>query len=136
MAISMYQRVGGAPTVRRVVDRMYAWIFHDDVLYLRYFVHVEKPTIKAHMVKLLSQVLGGPNQYTGRDLGEAHAHLRDSEGRPVAVTAEHYARVGDYVIAALLVEHPPTDVLDAVRGVLASAESQIVGAPVSPRPGT
>jgi hemoglobin len=124
---SMYARIGGAPTVRRVVDRLYAWIFHDDVLYLRYFANVDKPTLKAHMVRLLSQVLGGPTQYT-RDLGDAHARLRDSEGRPVTVTAEHYARVADYVIAGLLVEHPPTDILEAVRGVLASVQPQIVGA--------
>jgi hemoglobin len=127
-AQSMYLRVGGAHAVRRVVDRLYAWIWHDDVLYLRYFANIDKPTLKAHMVRLLSEVLGGPVRYTGRDLGVAHAHLRDSEGRPAPVTAEHYARVVDYVVAALLVEHPPADILEAVRDVLDSVKPQIVGA--------
>jgi hemoglobin len=58
-AESMYTRIGGAPTVRRVVDRMYAWILRDDVLYLRYFDGVDMAPLKAHMVALLSQLLGG-----------------------------------------------------------------------------
>jgi truncated hemoglobin YjbI len=79
---SMYARIGGAPTVRRVVDRLYAWIFHDDVLYLRYFANVDKPTLKAHMVRLLSQVLGGPTQYRVHIVRVPAHHLVSDRHRP------------------------------------------------------
>jgi hemoglobin len=117
-----YQRIGGATTVRRVVDRLYAWILRDDNLYLPYFEHLDMVPLRAHMVKLLSQVLGGPHEYTGRDLAVAHARLN--------ITAEHYGRVGDYLIAALLVEHTPPDIIAAVQDVLAAQQPNIV----APRP--
>lgn len=127
-AETAFERIGGATAVRRVVDRLYACIVRDDQLFLTYFEPIDLPRLKAHMVKLLSQVLGGPAGYSGRDLREAHAHLRDANGSPVRVTAAHYHRVCDYVIAALLIEHAPPDVVDAVKGVLAQVQGDIVGA--------
>lgn len=118
-APSMYERIGGAPTIRKMVERMYFWIKMDDQLWLTYFVGYDLATIKAHMVKLLSQLLGGPKQYDGRQLGEAHAHLHIRLG--------HYDRVRDYVLAALLVEHPPQDVLEKVQNVLASSRPVVCG---------
>ncbi|NJC67963.1 group 1 truncated hemoglobin [Planosporangium flavigriseum] len=113
----MYERIGGAETVRSVVDRLYVLVIEDERL-RGYFDNVDLASQKRHMAALLSQVLGGPKAYGGRDLAEAHAPLR--------ITAEHYALVGDYLTAALLIAHAPRDVIDAVGEVLAASRGQIV----------
>lgn len=107
---SPYEVIGGAATVRSAVDRLYFWISRDDELFNLYFRDVNLGALKAHMVALLTQTLGGPRQYTGREMGEAHKHLR--------IYPAHYDRVADYVEATLLVEHCPRAILAAVQGVL------------------
>lgn len=117
----MYDRLGGGEVVRSVVERLYLLITEDDQL-RGYFDNVDLTSQKRHMAALLSQVLGGPKEYDGRDLAVAHA--------PLGITAEHYARVGDYLVAALLVAHAPRDIIDAVADVLEASRSQIVAEPM------
>jgi hemoglobin len=126
---TMYARLGGGPVIRRIVDRLYSRIFADTELYLRYFAHVDKPTLKAHMAMLLTDVFGGPKQYTGRDLRSAHAHLRDSQGRPVRVTPADFRKVGQYVLGAVLLENPDDDIAAAVPVVLASKAADVMQLP-------
>ena len=71
-APSMYERIGGADTVRSVVDRLYLLIIEDERL-RAYFDDVDLTGQQRHMAALLSQVLGGPKEYEGRELLEAHA---------------------------------------------------------------
>ena len=120
---SMYDRIGGGPAVRAVVEQLYDWILSDKQL-LPYFDGVEIARVKRHMAALLSEVLGGPVPYAGPGLDEAHSRL--------GVTAEHYARVVDLAVAALLLFHVPRDVVAAVEGVLEQTMSQVV---VAPAPG-
>jgi len=115
----MYEHIGGAVVVSAVVDRLYTLI-DEDVLLRRYFARVDMTRQKRHMVALLSQVLGGPRQYKGRDLAEAH--------RSLGISGEHYEQVGNYLLAALLIVQAPHDVIDAVTEVLAGQRDQIVGA--------
>lgn len=120
--ITPYEIVGGASTVRSAVDRLYFWISRDDELFNLYFRDVNLGALKAHMVALLTQTLGGPKVYSGREMADAHAHLR--------IYPEHYDRVADYVEATLLVEHCPRAILAVVQGVLAGLK------PVICRPGS
>ncbi len=119
-ASTPYEIIGGAPTIRSAVERMYFWILKDDLLYNRYFRGVDMPGLKAHMVALLSQTLGGPKVYDGRSMSDAHAHLH--------IESEHYVRVGKYVVATLLVEQAPWEVIETVRDVLAQLEPAVCGA--------
>ena len=118
LTASMYDRIGGGPAVRDVVEQLYEWILADKQL-LPYFDGVDISRVKRHMAALLSQVLGGPQAYAGGDLGAAHSRL--------AVTPEHYGRVVDLAAAALLLAHAPRDVVAAVEGVLEATRPQIVG---------
>jgi hemoglobin len=117
---TMYDRIGGAITVRRVAYSLYAWIRDDDILFLTYFKDVDMIKLRGHMAVLLSQVLGGPKAYTGRDMANAHAGL--------GITAAHFDRVVDYLLAALHLEHAPADVIEAVRQVAEGARPDIVTA--------
>jgi truncated hemoglobin YjbI len=114
---SLYLRLGGQPAVTAVVDALYRAVLGDERL-RGYFAAVDIDQLKDHMAALLSQVLGGPAGYTGRDLHVAHLGL--------GITAEHYDLVGAYLVGILAARGADDEVLEAVRGVLASVAGDIV----------
>jgi hemoglobin len=113
---SHYQRIGGGPAIRGVVDRFYGLLLEDAEL--RPYFEVDMPRLKRHQAALLAQVLGGPGDYVGRDLGDAHASL--------AIPADHYRKVVNYLTGVLYISQVPSDIIGDVGQVLASLESQIV----------
>lgn len=117
-AVSMYARVGGGPAIKHVVDQLYTWILTDEEL-SPYFERVTVESLKRHMAALLAQVLGGPAEYTGRELGESH--------RGFGITDAHYTRVVDLALAALFLAHAPRDVVAAVEDTLLSVKPDILG---------
>ncbi|MEV4455898.1 group 1 truncated hemoglobin [Microbispora sp. NPDC049633] len=117
---SYYDQIGGAPVVRDVVDRFYVRVLGDDDLN-PYFVGIDMPRLKRHMVVLLCSVLGGPEPYEGRDLGEAHAGM--------GITSEHYDKVGEHLFAVLQESGVGEDILRDVGLVLGKVKSSIVAEP-------
>src|SRR5215467_11832052 len=71
---SDYDRIGGAPSVSAVVHRFYELILADAQL-APFFNNVDMGRLKRHQVLLISQVMGGPADYAGRELQQAHAGL-------------------------------------------------------------
>jgi truncated hemoglobin YjbI len=61
---SYFDELGGTPTVKEAVDRFYRLVLGDGEL-APYFTGIDLPQLKAHQVKLISHVLGGPNEYQG-----------------------------------------------------------------------
>lgn len=118
---SYYDQIGGTPVVRDVVDRFYVRVLDDDDL-RPYFDGVEMPRLKRHMVVLLCSLLGGPEPYEGRDLGEAHAGM--------GITAEHYAKVGEHLLSTLRESGVSEEILRDVTLTLNKVESSIVTGPV------
>ncbi|MEU4240121.1 group 1 truncated hemoglobin [Actinoplanes sp. NPDC026619] len=116
MDASLYGRIGGEPAVTEAVNRLYRVILADDRLQ-PYFAGVDLPRLKSHMVALLSQLLGGPESYSGRELRAAHAGLD--------ITPGHYDLVGAYLIGVLAGLGAPDDLLNAVRTVLADTSDDI-----------
>jgi len=116
---SDYERIGGAPTIRLVFDRFYDLVLADDKL-SGYFTGMDIARIKRHQVLLLSQVLGGPVSYDGRDLAEAHRHLE--------VSSAHYDRVTQYLTGLLWKFDVDTDIIFRVADTLAAVRGQIVAA--------
>jgi hemoglobin len=121
-----YARIGGAPAVKAVVDRFYDHVVADGEL-ARYFVPLDPGgmvALKRHQVALLSQVLGGPRQYTGRDLAEAH--------RPLHITDRAYRRVTHLLVGTLWEFQVPEEIIFEVTEVLAGLRETIC----APEPAT
>jgi len=116
---SAYDRIGGEPSVREAVERLYQLILSDPDL-APYFTDVKMPDLKQHMVALLTKVLGGPDNYTGRDLALAHQSLN--------VTSEHFFVVGVYLLSVLQDLGVPLDIRRAVGTVLASVQPLVITA--------
>ena len=119
---SHYDRVGGTPAIREVVEQFYARVLDDDEL-APYFADADVSQVKRHQVLLLSQVLGGPAEYDGRDLGEAH--------RGLGITSDHYDKVVGYLVAVLTDLGADDEVLAAAGGVVAGVKADIVEIPAT-----
>ncbi|MCP2328523.1 hemoglobin [Hamadaea flava] len=115
--VTNFELIGGAPAVREAVRRFYDRLVADPEL-AGFFSGVDLATLKRHQVDLLSMVLGGPSNYTGRDLGEAHAHL--------AIDSQAYAKVGGHLVAVLAELGVPEHVIASVTETLTSVSPQIV----------
>ena len=117
--ISDYERVGGGPAVKAVVDRFYELVLADQDL-VEYFDGTQIAQLKRHQVLLISQVLGGPANYDGRDLREAHAGMD--------IDREDYRKVVTYLVEAMIELRVAPDVIHRVRDALAATEQDVVTA--------
>ncbi|MGB6974907.1 MAG: group 1 truncated hemoglobin [Terracidiphilus sp.] len=73
--MALYDDIGGAPAVRAALDAFYPRVLADEML-SPFFAGVDIDRLKATQEGFFSMALGGPNTYTGRSLGDAHAHAR------------------------------------------------------------
>ncbi len=120
--VSFYERIGGAGAVREAVEQFYGRLVADPVV-AHYFVGMDLPQLKRHQVLFLSQALGGPLEYAGRSMAQAHAGLGISE--------DEFARVGSHLLEVLAGLQVDSEVLAAVAGALAGLQGDIVTGPVA-----
>jgi hemoglobin len=71
---SLYEQLGGAAAVEQAVDIFYRKMLSDDRV-ARFFEGVDMERQAAKQKGFLTMVLGGPNNYTGKDMREGHKHL-------------------------------------------------------------
>jgi hemoglobin len=112
-----YDRIGGGATVREAVDRFYALVLADDEL-APYFTDVDLARLKRHQVLLLSQVLGGPTAYDGRELGDAH--------RGLGITDAQYDKVVAHLVSVLVELGADDEAIAAAGSVVAAVKPDIV----------
>ncbi len=121
-AATDYERVGGGPAVTEVVRQFYELVLADPQLQ-DFFTDVDMTRLKRHQVLLVSQVLGGPAGYDGRDLAEAHAGLD--------ISSDDFGRVVQHLTAALEESGVEPDIIGRVGAALAGTEPDIVTDPAS-----
>lgn len=74
MKNTLYERLGGPSAVNAAVDIFYRKMLTDErVSHFFDDVNMEKQILKQK--GFLTMVFGGPNQYTGKNMREGHAHL-------------------------------------------------------------
>ena len=74
MTQSLYDRIGGEAAVNAAVDIFYRKVLADDRI-KEFFDDVDMDRQAAKQKAFLTMVMGGPNNYTGKDMREGHAHL-------------------------------------------------------------
>ncbi|MGW5669583.1 group I truncated hemoglobin [Micromonospora sp. NPDC003776] len=114
---SHYERIGGAAAVKAAVELFYDKVLADPEL-AGYFTNVNMPEQRRHLALMLAVVLGGPNEYAGRGLAEAH--------KPLNIPPAHYALVGEHLTATLSQLGVPADIIADVQVVLGQVRDQVV----------
>jgi hemoglobin len=112
-----YDRIGGAATIQEAVERFYGRVLGDREL-VPYFTGIDMARLKRHQVLLLSQVLGGPSAYDGRDLGEAH--------RGLGITEAHYDKVVGHLVSVLVELGADEEAVAAAGDVVRAVRPDIV----------
>jgi TolB-like protein/truncated hemoglobin YjbI len=75
LKVDLFSLIGGSQTVQTAVDALLRRVLADESI-SHYFAGADVAHLRAHQVVFISALLGGPDQYTGRDMAAAHAHLR------------------------------------------------------------
>ena len=75
METTLYEQIGGAESITRLIDVFYSRVLADPEL-KRFFAGVEMAKLRRMQVELFSAALGGPQRYLGRPVVQAHRHLK------------------------------------------------------------
>ncbi len=116
---SLYQKLGGEPTVKLVVARLYDKILSDHFL-APVFEPYDMNFLKRQQVAFFAQALGGGATYYGRGMEDAHAHL--------GLTDRHFDGVVGYLVATLRELQVDADDIDVILNLLAPLRLEIVRA--------
>jgi hemoglobin len=117
--VSDYQRIGGSRAVSAVVDRFYESVLADPQL-APFFVETDVNRLKRHQVLLISQVMGGPADYDGSSLRDAHDGMN--------ISSDDFGRVVTHLVAALQEASVPDDVIGRLGATLGEAKKDVVQA--------
>lgn len=116
--MTIYEQIGGSASVGAAVEIFYDKILADPSL-AAYFAGTDMARLKGHQRAFITAALGGPDSYTGRDMGAAHAEL--------GVTSDAFGSVVGHLVATLTELQVPAEVIEQIGAKLAPLESQIVG---------
>ena len=75
METTLYEQIGGADGITRLIDVFYARVLADPEL-KPFFANVGMAKLRRMQVELFSAALGGPQRYSGRPIIEAHRRLK------------------------------------------------------------
>ena len=75
---SLYERLGGEPGVRKIANDVLDKNLNNPVIG-HHFKNVDMNKLKQLVFEFFSMGIGGPHQYTGRDMRAAHINLNISE---------------------------------------------------------
>lgn len=115
--MSLYDELGGAAAIDAAVDIFYRKVLADDRV-SEFFDTVDMEGQHAKQKAFLTVALGGPNNYTGKDMREAHKHMNLSEG--------HFNAVAEDLIATLEELDVPQARIDEVIAVVATTKNDVL----------
>ena len=118
MSQSLYQEIGGGEAVEAVVDEFYDRVLADDRL-VEFFEDQDMTELRAHQVQFISAVTGGPVEYSGQDMREAHDHLDISEAE--------FDAVASHLEDALCVHGVDDENVEAIMSEVASLKAPVLG---------
>ena len=117
---ALYDRLGGGPAIKAVVESFYDKVLAEPLVQ-PVFAGSDTGALRRHLALFLSQVTGGPREYDGRELAEAHRHLH--------ITGEQFDVVANALLATLTEFGVGPEETDQLMGIAASARAEIVTAP-------
>jgi hemoglobin len=115
---SLYERVGGAATVTRLVDEFYARVLTDPDL-APTFARTSMAKLTRMQREFFTTALGGPETYSGLSLREAH------QGH--GITERQFARFAEHLLATLHDVLTDPDDVDAAMSRLTQHADDVVG---------
>jgi hemoglobin len=119
--MSLYEEIGGQGAVDAAVEVFYRKVLTDDRI-SHFFDDVDLDVQMAKQKAFLTMAFGGPNNYTGKDLRNGHAHLvkRGLDGG-------HFQAVAENLQATLEELKVPRPLIDQVMAIAGGARADVLG---------
>jgi hemoglobin len=114
---SLYYQLGGQKAIKAVVDEFYRRMLEDEVVN-KVFEGVDMDRLRAHQAAFLAYALGGPVEYDGRTLREAH--------KGFGISFEQYERAIKHLKDTLAAFDVPVEAQIKVEAMLRSVKPFIV----------
>lgn len=118
---SLYEQLGGAAAVDAAVDVFYRKVLADYRIN-RFFDHSNMEVQAAKQKAFLTMAFGGPNDYTGKDMRTAHAHLVK-----MGLSDLHFNAVMEHLIATLKELNVPEHLIQQVDALAESTRADVLG---------
>jgi hemoglobin len=121
MMSTLFEQIGGEAAVDATVDVFYRIVLADDRIN-RFFADTDMERQAAKQKSFLTFAFGGPNNYSGKDMREGHAHLV-ADG----LNESHFNAVAEDLTQALQDMSVPQDLIDQVITIAASTKDDVLG---------
>ncbi len=120
MTQSIFEKIGGAPAVDAAVDLFYRKVLKDERIN-RFFDGVDMDEQRARQKSFLTMVFGGANDYTGRNMRDAHEKLVDD-----GLDDSHFDAVVVHLQNSLEELGVPAELVNQVMAVAAGARDDVL----------
>ena len=117
---TLYERIGGEAAVNAAVDIFYRKVLADDRI-SSYFEDVDMDRQAAKQKAFLTFALGGPNQYSGRDMRAGHAHLVQR-----GLSDAHFDAVMEDLAATLQELNVPPELIAEAAAIAESTRNDVL----------
>lgn len=118
---SLYERIGGEAAVNAAVDVFYRKVLNDYRIN-RFFGDVDMEKQIAKQRAFFTLAFGGPNNYTGQDMRNAHARLVK-----LGLNNFHFDVVMELLGATLTELNVPADLIAEAAAIAESTRNDVLG---------
>jgi hemoglobin len=118
---SLYERLGGEPAVNASVDIFYRKVLNDYRIN-RFFGDVDMDQQIAKQRAFFTMAFGGPNNYTGQDMRNAHARLVK-----LGLNDSHFDAVMEHLGATLTELKVPANLIAEAAAIAESTRNDVLG---------
>lgn len=118
---SLYDQLGGEAAVNAAVDIFYRKVLSDHRIN-RFFDNTDIEKQAAKQKSFLTMAFGGPNNYTGTDMRQAHAHLVKKLG----LDDSHFDAVMEHLTNTLVELNVPQNLIDQVAAIAESTRNDVL----------
>lgn len=115
--MSVYESIGGAAAVDAAVDIFYRKVLSDELI-SGFFETIDMDTQRAKQKSFLTMAFGGPNEYTGKDMREAHKHMKLNE--------DHFNAVANHLVATLQELSVAQEYIDEIVDIALSVKDDVL----------
>ncbi len=121
MSETLYERIGGEPAVNAAVDIFYRKVLGDHRIN-RFFDNTDMDKQVAKQKAFFTMAFGGPNNYTGTDMRNAHATLVKT-----GLNEDHFNAVMEHLGATLTELKVPGDLIAEAAAIAESTRKDVLG---------
>lgn len=118
---TLFDRIGGEAAVDAAVDVFYRKVLADDRIN-KFFEGIDMERQAAKQKAFLTFAFGGPNNYSGKDMREGHAHLVQK-----GLSDEHFDAVMENLGATLIELNVPDDLITEAAAIAESTRKDVLG---------